>query len=92
MSILYPSFNCQQATLLIERRADEILPAQTRALLWAHLQLCPNCHRYEYQSRFIAQLAKAAAESQTATVTLPAEARERLQLLLEAKTGSLPLE
>ncbi len=79
-------FNCQQATLLIERRADGPLPAQTRAQLWAHLRLCPYCRRYEYQSGLIAQQAKAAAETQNIDVTMPAATRARLQQLLDTKT------
>ncbi len=61
MSIPSPLINCQQATLLIERRADEALPPKNRALLWCHLHLCPYCRRYEFQSGLIARQAKAAA-------------------------------
>ena len=85
MSIPSPLFNCHQATLLIERRADERLPLQTRVQLWAHLRLCPYCHRYAFQSLFIARQAKAAAEAVVPTDTvLPAAARRRIQLALDS--------
>ncbi len=90
MSIPSPLFNCQQATLLIERRVDERLPLKTRAQLWAHLRLCPYCRRYSVQSPFIARQAKAAAEAVVpADLALPVAARRRIQQLLDAhgRTG-----
>ena len=84
-SIPSPLFNCQQATLLIERRADEELPVKSRFQLWAHLRLCPYCRRYELQSAFIARQAKAAPEARVpADLALPAPARGRIQQLLDA--------
>lgn len=84
-----PLFNCQRATLLIERRADEVLPAKTRFQLWAHLRLCPYCRRYKVQSAFIARQAKAAAEARVpADLLLPAEARARIQRVLEDVPGT----
>ena len=84
MSIPSPLFNCQQATLLIERREDEPLPAKTSAQLWAHLRLCPYCRRYAFQSPFIARQAKAAAEATVpADLQLPAALRARLQQLVD---------
>lgn len=80
-----PSFNCQQATLLIERSADVTLPASIRARLKAHLELCPLCQRYEGQSRLIARQARFAAEALVpGDLQLPAAARARLQRLLDA--------
>ena len=88
MSIPSPLFNCQQATLLIERRADEVLPAKTRFQLWAHLRLCPYCRRYEAQSALIAGQAKAVAQTRAAAeATLSASARGRIQQVLDT-TGS----
>jgi hypothetical protein len=85
MSIPSPLFNCQQATLLIERRADEVLPLKTRLQLWAHLHLCPYCKRYAFQSPFIARQAKAAAEMEVpAEVVLPPAARRRIQQVLDS--------
>ena len=81
MSIPSPLFNCQQATLLVERRADEALPRTTRLQLWAHLHLCPYCRRYAFQSALLAQQAKAAASNTDAC--LPAAARARIQQLLD---------
>ena len=78
-------FNCRQATLLIERRADGPLPTATRAQLWAHLRLCPYCRRYELQSDLIARKARPAAEAMVPShLVLPAAARARLQQLLAA--------
>jgi hypothetical protein len=85
MSIPSPLFNCQQATLLIERRADEVLPLKTRLQLWAHLHLCPYCKRYAFQSPFIARQAKAAAKAEVpAEVVLPPAARRRIQQVLDS--------
>lgn len=85
MTISSPLFNCQQATLVIERRADEVLPLKTRVQLWAHLQLCPYCRRYSVQSPFIARQARAAAEAVVPTdLALPVAARRRIQQALEA--------
>ena len=80
-------FNCRQATLLIERRADGPLPTATRAQLWAHLRLCPYCRRYELQSDLIARKARPAAMVPSHLV-LPAAARARLQQLLAAAAPS----
>ena len=89
--IASPLFNCQQATLLIERRADETLPVISRVQLWAHLRLCPYCRRYEVQSALISRQAKAAAEARVAAdVQLPAEARARIGQVLEESNGSAP--
>lgn len=91
MSIPSPLFNCQQATLLIERRADEPLPVKTSAQLWAHLRLCPYCRRYSFQSPFIARQAKLAAEAAGALeVQLPASLRSRLQQLAAAHAARRP--
>lgn len=88
MSIPSPLFNCQQATLLIERRADEVLPATTRFQLWAHLRLCPYCRRYEAQSALIARQVKAGAQARVAAdAALSAAARARIQQVLDT-TGS----
>ena len=82
MSIPSPLFNCQQATLLVERRVDEALPRKTRLQLWAHLHMCPYCSRYAFQSTLLASQARAAAGS--ADAHLPAAARARIQQLLDA--------
>lgn len=90
MSIPSPLFNCRQATLLIERQADEALPTKTRIQLWAHLRLCPYCRRYEVQSAFIARQARAAEARVPADVQLPAPARARIQRTLENLSGAAP--
>jgi predicted anti-sigma-YlaC factor YlaD len=88
MSIPSPLFNCQQATLLIERQADEVLPLKTQVQLWAHLRLCPYCRRYARQSPFLARQARAAAEHRLpADVVLPAAARQRIQRALDQQLG-----
>ena len=88
MPIPSPLFNCRQATLLIERRADETLPPQTRVQLWAHLRLCPYCRRYAFQSSFIGRRARAAAQAGAPPdAALSAAARQRLQRLLDARAA-----
>ena len=90
-SIASPLFNCQQATLLIERRADELLPVKIRFQLWAHLRLCPYCRRYETQSALISRQARTAAEARVPVdLMLPAAARARIQRVLEDLSGSAP--
>ena len=80
-----PLFNCQQATLLVERRADAPLPVRPRVQLWAHLRLCPYCRRYALQSARIAHAARPAAEAAVpANLALPAAARARMQRLFDA--------
>ncbi|WP_223650212.1 hypothetical protein [Hymenobacter psoromatis] len=84
-----PLFNCRQATLLIERRADTPLPVRPRVQLWAHLRLCPYCRRYALQSARIARAARPAAEAVVpANLALPAVARARMQQLFDAHAGS----
>ncbi|TLM94343.1 zf-HC2 domain-containing protein [Hymenobacter jeollabukensis] len=81
-------FNCRQATLLIERRADETLPFKTQVQLRAHLRLCPYCRRYAFQSLFLARQARAAAEHRVpADVVLPPAARQRIQQALDQRLG-----
>lgn len=88
-SISSPLFNCQQATLLVERRADAPLPVRPRVQLWAHLRLCPHCRRYALQSARIAHAARPAAEAVVPTnLTLPADARARMQQLLDAHAAT----
>lgn len=85
MFLLSPLFNCQQATLLIERRADVALPLKTKVQLWAHLHLCPYCKRYAFQSKYIARQALAlAAAPLPAGAVLPPAVRARLQTLVDA--------
>ena len=83
MAALSFLFNCQQATLLIERRADEPLPPVDRVQLWAHLRLCPYCRRYAFQSGYLNRLAAAAARNEPTRATLPEAARQRIQHLLD---------
>lgn len=91
MSVPSFLFNCWQATLLIECRADGLLPIANRAQLWAHLRLCPSCRRYELQSNFIARQARPAAEAMVPPhLVLPAAARARLQHLLAAAVPPAP--
>ena len=78
--------DCQQATLLIERRADGALPVPTRLRLWAHLHLCPYCKRYAFQSAYLARQARALAGWPVA-VALPPAAYARLQALVDAHSG-----
>lgn len=54
---------CHQATLLLERQAQEELPLQARLRLWGHLRFCPYCRRYQVQTKLIDHLARAAFKS-----------------------------
>jgi hypothetical protein len=79
--------SCQQATLLVEQRADVRLPAVQAAALALHLWYCPHCKRYAAQSRLVGQLAlfggrRAAADTD---VQLPPAARGRIQQRVEAR-------
>jgi hypothetical protein len=82
--------SCQQATLHIERQADDALSATERNSLWLHLRYCPFCTRYAQQSLLLSQLVKAAAAR---PAQLPAEARhrlhQRLSTALEKDAGEL---
>lgn len=50
-------FNCNEATLLIEKRAELPLSPTERASVWAHLRMCVLCRRYAQQTQVVAALA-----------------------------------
>ncbi|AHJ98584.1 hypothetical protein [Hymenobacter swuensis] len=75
--------DCQRATLLIERRADQQLPLAERMKLWAHLRLCAYCRRYAVQSPALARAARLAAQA-TSTAQLPPDFAAQLQRRLDA--------
>ena len=80
---------CQQATLLVEQRADARLPLTASAALAAHLWLCSYCKRYVAQSGLIGQLALfGARRAAEADLELPAAARARIQQRLDAARGA----
>ena len=72
---------CQQATLLVEKQADTVLPFGDRSNLWLHLSYCAKCRHYTDQSALLSRLARGAA-SPAAAVALPDDVRERLRQLL----------
>ncbi|MFC6224940.1 hypothetical protein ACFP2F_16955 [Hymenobacter artigasi] len=51
-------FNCNEATLLIEKRAELPLSPTERASVWAHLSMCVLCRRYARQTQVVARLAR----------------------------------
>ncbi|SMB87192.1 hypothetical protein SAMN00120144_1501 [Hymenobacter roseosalivarius DSM 11622] len=78
--------SCQQATLLIEQRADAPLARADHNSLWLHLRYCPYCNRYARQTALISRLAQAAAAADQPG--LSAEARQRIrQRLSDAEPG-----
>ena len=74
--------DCQRATLLIERRADQLLPLAERVQLWAHLRLCAYCRRYAVQSPALARAARLATQA-TSTARLPPDFAAQLQRRLD---------
>ena len=80
---------CEQATLLVEKRADEALPIGARVAVAIHLSYCPYCQRYEAQSRLIGQLALFGAQRAARNDgQLSAAARGRIQQRLDAARGA----
>lgn len=82
-------FNCNEATLLIEKRAELPLSATERASVWAHLSMCVLCRRYSRQTVLVAQLARRLGQPDTATEELSAETRAHLEQLVRG-FGSPP--
>lgn len=72
-------FNCNEATLLIEKRAEQPLTLWQRLCLWIHLSMCSLCNRYARQSPLIAALARRRGCSDEAGEDLSAEALARLE-------------
>ncbi|WP_426059039.1 hypothetical protein [Hymenobacter sp. B1770] len=75
-------FNCNEATLLIEKRAERPLTLVQRLSLWAHLLMCVLCRRYAHQTALVAQLARRLGRGEASAEKLSAEARARLELLV----------
>ncbi|MBF9219749.1 anti-sigma factor family protein [Hymenobacter ruricola] len=76
---------CQNATLLLEKQADDALPTGARASLWLHLRYCPYCKRYARQTVLIAEWARSAAASRASSgAKLSAAAKERMRQRLSA--------
>jgi hypothetical protein len=72
--------SCQQATLLVEQKADAVLPQVEERRLALHLRYCPYCASYAQQSTLMNDLTRAAAQRRASQgVGLSAEAKERLQ-------------
>jgi hypothetical protein len=67
--------------MLLEQRAEGLLPLSTRSSLWLHLRYCPYCNRYARQTVLIAQLVQTAASS-SADVKLSEAAKQRMRQLL----------
>ena len=76
---------CQNATMLVEQQADQVVPQPLRASLWLHLRYCPYCSRYAKQTALIAEWARAAGMARdTAGPVLPEAAKERMRQRLAA--------
>ena len=77
-------FNCNEATLLIEKRAELPLSLAERASVWAHLRMCVLCRRYARQTQVMAALARADAAAGPAEALPPALAQKLDQLIRQA--------
>ena len=76
---------CQNATMLLEQRADQLVPKPLRASLWLHLRYCSYCNRYAQQTILIAEWARASAATRaTAGPFLSDAAKERMRARLAA--------
>lgn len=76
---------CQNATMLLEQRADQALPKLFRASLWLHLRYCAYCNRYARQTVQIAEWARASAAARAGVVPgLSNAAKERMRERLSA--------
>ena len=76
---------CQNATMMLEQRADQPVPKPLRASLWLHLRYCPYCNRYAQQTVLIAEWARASAAARaTAGPLLSDAAKERMRARLTA--------
>ncbi|SDY60439.1 anti-sigma factor family protein [Hymenobacter psychrophilus] len=80
-------FNCNEATLLIEKRAELPLSPTERASVWAHLSMCVLCRRYARQTVLVAQLAQHLGQPEASTEELPAKTRARLEQLVRGYSG-----
>ena len=92
MSVL---FNCHEATLLLEKQAEQPLTLAQRLSLRLHLMMCVLCRRYARQTELLAQLARRLGRGDLSNeaVTaerLSAEARARLEQLVRAAGPSGP--
>lgn len=75
--------SCRQATLFVEKQAENALSFSDRSSLWMHLGYCAQCRRYAKQSAMLNRLTRAAAERRARLGTgLTDTARERLRLAL----------
>ena len=76
---------CQNATLLLEKQADQPVPRALRASLWLHLRYCPSCNRYATQTVQIAEWARASAATRvSSSVGLSDAAKQRMRERLAA--------
>ena len=76
---------CQNATLLLEKQADQSVPRELRTSLWLHLRYCPDCNRYATQTVQIAEWARASAATRvSSSVGLSDAAKQRMRERLAA--------
>ena len=78
-------FNCNEATLLIEKRAELPLSATERASVWSHLRMSVLCRRYAQQTQVVARLAQRLGQPATAggpDDTLSPEMEQKLARLI----------
>ncbi len=75
-------FNCNEAILLIETRAERARTLVQRLSLWFHLLMCVLCRRYARQTEVVAQLARRLGRGDASAEKLSAAARAQLELLV----------
>lgn len=46
-------YSCQEATLLVVKKAEIELSLMQRIRLWMHLQMCAACKRFNLQNEWI---------------------------------------
>ena len=81
--------DCKETSRLVSESMDRRLPVFKRLMLWIHLRMCKYCHRFEQQLvmlRTISRHINQHLESFEPSVSLPDEARERIQSALRAQT------
>jgi len=83
-------FNCNEATLLIEKRAELPLTLPQRLRVWLHMRMCMLCRRYAQQTQLLAQLARRLGRGDAGQDTLSAEARARLEDLVRSAGRPAP--
>ncbi len=82
--------NCRETSRLVSESMDRKLPLFKRMLVWLHLRMCKYCHRFERQLLKVREISRHInhhIEALDPSVTLSAEARERIRGALRTRTS-----